>query len=167
MVLEDDTLPLRHDRQHRDRGDRSVFVADITIPDGTLVAPGARFTKVWELQNVGTVPWVGRVLRCIDEQLDVRLIDADGTAGIPGIAHVARVAEKLQPDAMEIAVPHTAPGEIVRLSVDFKAPTVPSTCISYWKSFFEDGSLCFPNSVGLSCKVRVISMTSQEIGALA
>ena len=33
------------------------FVADVTIPDGTTVAPGATFTKTWRLQNAGTCTW--------------------------------------------------------------------------------------------------------------
>ncbi len=33
------------------------FVEDITIPDGTIVAPGKPFTKTWKFQNVGTCIW--------------------------------------------------------------------------------------------------------------
>src|SRR5512142_1704318 len=33
------------------------FVADITIPDGTYINPGAAFTKTWRLKNVGTCAW--------------------------------------------------------------------------------------------------------------
>jgi Ig-like domain-containing protein len=32
------------------------FVGE-TIPDGTIVQPGATFTKVWNIQNTGTCPW--------------------------------------------------------------------------------------------------------------
>ena len=31
-------------------GDRAGFVADVASPDGCLVAPGARFEKVWAAQ---------------------------------------------------------------------------------------------------------------------
>ena len=37
--------------------DKAAFVADITIPDNTLIAPGAPFRKVWRLRNDGTCPW--------------------------------------------------------------------------------------------------------------
>jgi hypothetical protein len=37
--------------------DNSVFVADVTIPDGTQMTPGQTFTKTWRLQNNGTCPW--------------------------------------------------------------------------------------------------------------
>ena len=38
-------------------GDKAAFVADVTIPDGTVIAPGAAFTKTWKLQNAGTTTW--------------------------------------------------------------------------------------------------------------
>jgi hypothetical protein len=37
--------------------DNSVFVADVTIPDNTVVTPGQTFTKTWSLKNVGTCNW--------------------------------------------------------------------------------------------------------------
>lgn len=43
-------------------GDASTFVADVTIPDGTVMPPGFLFEKVWRIQNSGTVPWVRRWL---------------------------------------------------------------------------------------------------------
>jgi hypothetical protein len=36
---------------------RAEFVADLTIPDGTLVGAGASFTKTWRLRNIGTCTW--------------------------------------------------------------------------------------------------------------
>jgi len=35
----------------------ATFVSDISIPDGTVVVPGARFTKTWEIQNTGSATW--------------------------------------------------------------------------------------------------------------
>lgn len=35
----------------------SAFVRDVTIPDGTPVAPARPFTKAWELENDGTCTW--------------------------------------------------------------------------------------------------------------
>lgn len=35
----------------------SQFVADITVPDGTVMQPGQKFTKGWRIQNTGTCPW--------------------------------------------------------------------------------------------------------------
>ncbi len=37
--------------------DRARFITDVTIPDGTYLAPGTGFEKVWRLLNAGTCPW--------------------------------------------------------------------------------------------------------------
>ncbi|MCI0555511.1 MAG: hypothetical protein L0287_31580 [Anaerolineae bacterium] len=37
--------------------DKAQFIADVNIPDGTTLAPGATFTKTWRLKNVGTCAW--------------------------------------------------------------------------------------------------------------
>ena len=37
--------------------DKAQFIADMNFPDGTIVAPGATFTKTWRLKNVGSCPW--------------------------------------------------------------------------------------------------------------
>ena len=37
--------------------DKASFVADVTVPDGTLFSPGAAFTKTWRLKNAGTCNW--------------------------------------------------------------------------------------------------------------
>ncbi len=33
------------------------FVSDVTIPDNTVLLPGAGFVKTWKLKNVGTCTW--------------------------------------------------------------------------------------------------------------
>lgn len=156
LVFEDYRLPAKFEREHRERGDKSIFLADVTIPDGTVVAPGARFTKTWEVQNVGTEAWEGRVLRCMDDELLVSRRSASGDD------EQVRVTDRMRPSTPIIPVPYTEPGGIVQMSVDFVAPLLPGTCVSYWKSFFSDGTICFPESVGLTCKVRVLSMTAAQ-----
>jgi photosystem II stability/assembly factor-like uncharacterized protein len=37
--------------------DKAAFVADATVPDGTIFSPGAAFTKTWRLRNVGSCTW--------------------------------------------------------------------------------------------------------------
>jgi photosystem II stability/assembly factor-like uncharacterized protein len=37
--------------------DRAAFVTDVTVPDGTIFAPGAAFTKTWRLKNSGSCAW--------------------------------------------------------------------------------------------------------------
>ncbi|MCX7277097.1 MAG: NBR1-Ig-like domain-containing protein [Burkholderiales bacterium] len=136
-------------KRAQQQGDRSAFVRDVTAPDGALVLPGQRFTKTWELQNAGNVPWQGRFLQCMDEEVVV----ATRTGETLHLAH------NLVPASSRIAVPTTAPGATVQLSVELTAPQTPGTVLSYWKSVFADGTLCFPDSVGVWVKVRVNTCT--------
>lgn len=146
-----DSVPLNHASQTATRpNDQSAFVQDVNFPDGALVLPGQTFVKTWEIQNVGQVAWTDRYLQCMDDDIEVRTRSGS----------VMRVADALRPDVTRIAVPETAPGEMVRLSVTFTAPATPGTVLSYWKSVFADGSLCFPEATGLWVKVRVGSLTS-------
>ena len=32
----------------------AIYVSDVTIPDGTILAPGGEFKKTWQFQNTGT-----------------------------------------------------------------------------------------------------------------
>ncbi len=48
-----DFLPARADLPC----DAAQFVADVTIPDGTYINPGATFVKIWRLKNVGACTW--------------------------------------------------------------------------------------------------------------
>ena len=37
--------------------DDSAYVADVTVPDDSLVEPGEPFDKTWRVKNTGTCPW--------------------------------------------------------------------------------------------------------------
>ena len=37
--------------------DRAAFIADVSIPDGFVVAPNTPFTKIWRLKNTGSCDW--------------------------------------------------------------------------------------------------------------
>ncbi len=37
--------------------DDLAYVSDVTIPDGTVIAPGGGFTKTWSIRNTGTCDW--------------------------------------------------------------------------------------------------------------
>lgn len=113
--------------------DDSGFVADVTIPDGTLVATGEKFEKIWEIENTGMVVWEGRYLR-------------EENSGVSGLA----------PNATQIPIPRTLPGERVRLAVCFSTPKLPATCESYWKMIDSKGQYCFPHLSGVFCRVKII-----------
>jgi|RhiMetdeSRZDD1v2_1073273.scaffolds.fasta_scaffold17663_4 Ig-like domain from next to BRCA1 gene len=40
-----------------DACNNSVYIADTTIPDGTVLKPGEDFKKIWRVQNTGTCTW--------------------------------------------------------------------------------------------------------------
>ncbi len=150
-----DTQPtVRKVPRQRVRSDHSAFIRDVTFPDGALVLPGQRFTKTWELQNVGRVPWEGRFLQCMDEEIVVYARSGE----------TLTLAHNLVPATTRIPVPPTPPGATVQLSVNFHAPEPAGTVLSYWKSVFADGTVCFPESQGLWVKVRVSTLTSGAYG---
>jgi hypothetical protein len=86
--------------------DQATFVTDVTIPDGTVEAPGATFKKTWRLQNTGTCNWSGYIL-----EFD------NGEAMSPAV------------DAVGVVLS----GQEVDVSVTFTAPTAPGDYKSYWR----------------------------------
>jgi hypothetical protein len=77
--------------------DNSAFVADVSIPDGTAVQPGAKFTKTWRINNTGSCTW----------STGYRLALVDGNAmGGGSTSLLAPVAPGTQTD---ISVAMTAP----------------------------------------------------------
>jgi hypothetical protein len=106
-------------------GDKSRFIADVSVPDGTEVKPGSTFDKIWEIQNAGSVEWTHRFL-----QRD------DSIAGKQPCQTPKR-----------IPVENTRPGENVKIKVRVRAPKVaPSGCKVYWKMVDSTGKLMFPSA---------------------
>lgn len=92
----------------------SEFVADVTIPDGTLIAAEASFTKIWRLRNSGTCTWTTAY----------RFVHVEGDAmGAP----------------RSVAVPaEVDPGDEIELSVTFTAPSSAGDYVSRWKLYAPD-----------------------------
>ncbi|QFU86864.1 NBR1-Ig-like domain-containing protein [Amycolatopsis sp. YIM 10] len=104
-------------------GDSSSFVADVTIPDDTVVKPGEQFVKVWEIKNTGTVEWRNRFLRRTD---------------VPVAANACRTPER-------IPINDTAPQQHVQVTVTVSAPpTAPVDCRVYWKMVDEQDRELLP-----------------------
>jgi len=89
--------------------DRAAFVADVTIPDGTVVTPNQNFTKTWRLQNNGTCTW-GPSYALVFDSGEVM----GGPASVP----------------LNVSV---APGGVVDVSVNLKAPATAGKYRGYWK----------------------------------
>ena len=101
-------------------GDRAIFVKDVTIPDGTVLAPGAAFTKIWKLQNAGTSTWI--------TSYSLAYVSGEQMGTITSVP-------------LDQSVP---PGQQIDVSVNLVAPVNPGTYQGYWKmkntsgQFFND-----------------------------
>jgi len=95
--------------------DNAIWVADVTVPDGTEMTPGQDFVKTWMIKNTGSCTWdTGYTLiHGYDEKLD-------------GIAEPLTNA--------------VAPGEEVEVSVRFRAPAATGEHRSYWRMQNAGGS---------------------------
>lgn len=85
-----------------------AFVADLSIPDDTVIAPGETFEKGWRLRNSGTCPWL----------TSYNFVFAGGD-------------QMGAPDAIPLANP-VPPGEEVSIFVTFTAPETAATYRSDW-----------------------------------
>jgi len=89
--------------------DQAAFVADVTIPDGSVVAKDQAFTKTWRLKNVGTCSWTSAY----------SIVFFSGNA--------------LGGPAVQAMVGNVDPGQTVDISVNMKAPSSPGGYVGYWK----------------------------------
>jgi hypothetical protein len=89
--------------------DIAQFIADVTIPDDTIVQPNAEFTKTWRLKNVGTCSWT------------------------PSYAVVFLSGEAMGGPATQALAGNVNPGQTVDLSVNLKAPASNGTYTGYWR----------------------------------
>ena len=85
------------------------FIEDVTIPDEMVMAPGQTFRKVWRIQNSGTCNWTS----------GYQLVYTGGDA--MGNTYAVNLPKPV------------APGEIVDVSVDLKAPGAYGSYQSFWK----------------------------------
>ena len=87
-------------------GESAEFVSDVTIPDGTVFAPGATFIKTWRLKNNGATTWT------------------------PSYTAVFSNGDDLKAPA-SIALPSSvSPGGTVDISVPMVAPLIEGTYTS-------------------------------------
>jgi hypothetical protein len=78
--------------------DSSQFVADVTIPDNTVMKPGQSFTKTWRLRNTGDCDWTS----------SFQLIFTDGSA-MGGPAAVPLTGTVPSNGSIDISIKLTAP----------------------------------------------------------
>jgi hypothetical protein len=89
--------------------DRAKFVKDVTVPDNTVMQPGASFTKTWRLKNVGECTW-----------------DRDYALVFVGGEPLGAAGEAALQDTVD-------PGGAVDISVNMVAPQSGGIYRSEWK----------------------------------
>ncbi len=88
--------------------DWAAYIKDVTIPDGTIFAPGAQFTKTWRLQNIGTCAWT--------TSYDLVFSSGDKMGA-----------------AVAVDLPTTVyPNQVVDLSINLRAPATEGRHRGYW-----------------------------------
>lgn len=95
----------------------AIFVADITVPDGTVLAPTQAFTKIWRVSN-----------------------PAGGCTWGPGYQFVF-VSGLAMTSNTVLPVPSTPPGGVADLAVSMTAPTQPGNYAGAWRLRAPNASL--------------------------
>lgn len=88
--------------------DNSAFIADVTVPDKTLLAPGQVFDKTWTFKNTGTCIW----------KSGYTIVFSSGAA------------MKGNTRSINLAV---APGELINVTVKLTAPNTPGDYTGVWR----------------------------------
>jgi hypothetical protein len=122
-----------------------TFVADVTIPDGMIVAPGARFTKTWRVRNDGNCPWDTKYSLVLDKG------DALGTVTSFPLTRVVN------------------PGESTDLSIEMTAPSTDGDYAGYWHIATPFGGFMGVGSYNQSLlvKIKVTAKPDRDFGVVS
>jgi TolB protein len=90
------------------------YVADVTIPDDTELAPGTAFVKTWRIRNSGTCDW--------GSGFTLAFVSGDHMGG-----------------PSSVAVPATVAGSTADVSVNLTAPSAPGTYRGNWRVRSDEG----------------------------
>lgn len=95
--------------------DSALFIADITVADGTNIPAGQAFTKTWRIRNTGTCGWG------------------------PAYTLVFRDGEALGGPA-SVAMPETAPGATADVSIPLTAPLAAGIYTAFYELHNPEGA---------------------------
>jgi len=87
--------------------DNSAYIEDVTIPDGTVLAPGEIFVKTWMLKNTGFCMWKDSYMLTFFEGNSMSGLDTE----------ISRVV---------------ASGRQAKISIALTAPALEGTYTGYW-----------------------------------
>jgi hypothetical protein len=104
----------------------STFVKDVTIPDGTIVAPGQIFEKTWRLRNTGSCTWAPDYL--------MLFVGGDSVGG-----YTTEIGQ------------YVYPGRKADISLSLTAPDTPGTYYGYWMLADQYG-----NTFGVTVSVELV-----------
>ncbi|MFH1185963.1 MAG: NBR1-Ig-like domain-containing protein [Chloroflexota bacterium] len=119
--------------------DNSAYVADVSIPDGTTIKAGEKFTKTWRIYNSGSCAWTTAYKLVFDS--------GDAMGG----------ATTLIPAAVPA-------GQQTDISVAMTAPTTNGTFKGNWR-MQNDKGLSFGNVIYVEIKVGSGSGTAAPTSA--
>ncbi len=106
--------------------DNSAYISDVTIPDGTILAPGQTFVKTWMVQNTGSCTW----------SADYSLTYVSGNAMGGSTTTINQ---------------SVASGSQAKVSVSLKAPSTEGTFTGYWRLTNQQGV-----AFGISVYVKIV-----------
>ncbi len=97
--------------------DKALFVADVTVPDGSSYAPGATFIKTWRIKNVGTCTWTTKY--------NLVFVSGEKLGGSDAVPFTSTIA----------------PNTTFDISVNLTAPSTTGSYRGYWQFKNEAGQL--------------------------
>jgi hypothetical protein len=97
--------------------DKVQYIADVNVPDGTIMQPGTQFTKTWRLKNVGTCAW----------STSYQLVFFSG--------------EKMGASSSAAFPKSVAVGGTVDISINMTAPSATGSYRGYWMFKNANGAL--------------------------
>lgn len=113
----------------------ATYVADVTIPDGMLVAPGAVIVKTWRIKNAGSCKW----------DANFALVQVGGD----------KMGEQIRFPLTRVVYP----GQEVDVSVTLTAPAADGKYTSAWRLAVPGGGSAGvgPQDVNLTVSIEVAS----------
>src|SRR5215207_3330403 len=88
--------------------DRAEFIADVTVPPGTIMSPGTTFTKTWRLKNLGPCTW--------STSYSLVFFYGERMGAVSSVAFPVNVSV----------------GQTVDISINMTAPNAPGSYRGYW-----------------------------------